>query len=46
MGILAKSIVRHLKNNEFISRTALLSKASAGTVKKVKKMIKEGSILF
>ena len=41
-----KSIVKHLKNNESINRTALLSKTSAGTVKKVKKMIKEGLISF
>ena len=32
-------IIKNLKNNESIRRTALLSKTSAGTVQKVKKML-------
>ena len=39
-----QSILRHLRNNESVRRTALLSKTSEGTVKKVKKKIKEGEI--
>ena len=39
-----QSILRHLRNNESVRRTALLSKTSEGTVKKVKRMIKEGKI--
>jgi len=39
-----QSILRHLRNNESVIRTALLSKTSEGTVKKVKRMIKEGKI--
>ena len=39
-----QSILKYLKQKESINRTALLSKTSAGTVKKVKKMIKDGLI--
>ena len=39
-----QAIMKHLKNKESINRTALLSKTSAGTVKKIKKMIKDGLI--
>ena len=39
-----KDILRCLKQKESINRTALLSKTSAGTVKKVKKYIKDGLI--
>ena len=39
-----KAILRYLKMNESISRTAKLSQTSEGSVKKVKKMIKEGVI--
>ena len=39
-----KAIVRYLKQKESISRTAKLSETSAGTVKKVKNMIKDGLI--
>ena len=39
-----QSILKNIKNKESIKRTALLSKSSEGTVKKVKKMIKEGLI--
>lgn len=39
-----KSILKYLRQKESINRTALLSKTSSGTVKKVKKMIKEGVI--
>ncbi len=39
-----QSVLRHLKNGESVRRTALLSKTSEGTVKKVKKKIKEGEI--
>ena len=35
------SIVKYLKQGESISRCALLSKTSQGTVKKVKRMLKE-----
>ena len=39
-----KSILKYLKMNESISRTAKLSQTSEGSVKKVKRMIKEGMI--
>lgn len=39
-----KAILRHLKMNESISRTAKLSQTSEGSVKKVKRLIKEGLI--
>lgn len=39
-----QNILKNIKNKESIKRTALLSKSSEGTVKKVKKMIKEGLI--
>ena len=39
-----KSILKYLKMNESISRTAKLSQTSEGSVKKVKKMIKDGLI--
>ena len=39
-----QSILRHLRNNESVRRTALLSKTSEGTVKKVKRKIKDGEI--
>jgi DNA invertase Pin-like site-specific DNA recombinase len=39
-----KKILKYLKQKESINRTALLSGTSAGTVKKIKKMIKEGEI--
>lgn len=39
-----QAILKHLRNKESINRTALLSKTSAGTVKKVKKLIKDGLI--
>ena len=39
-----QSILKNIKNKESIKRTALLSKSSEGTVKKVKKMIKDGLI--
>ena len=39
--ISTKSILKYLKQGESISRTALLSKTSTGTVKKVKRMLKE-----
>jgi DNA invertase Pin-like site-specific DNA recombinase len=39
-----QSILKHLRRNESVRRTALLSKTSEGTVKKVKRMIKEGKI--
>jgi len=35
-----QSILRHLRNNESVRRTALLSKTSEGTVKKVKNKIR------
>ena len=38
------SIVKYLKMGESISRCALLSKTSEGTVKKVKKMFRDGVI--
>lgn len=39
-----QEVIKHLKQNESISRTARLSKVSEGTVKKVKRFIKEGKI--
>ena len=39
-----QAILKHLKQKESISRTALLSKTSEGTVKKVKKLIRDGHI--
>jgi DNA invertase Pin-like site-specific DNA recombinase len=39
-----KAILKYLKMNESISRTAKLSSTSTGSVKKVKKMIKDGLI--
>lgn len=39
-----QAILKHLRNKESINRTSLLSKTSAGTVKKVKRMIKDGLI--
>ena len=39
-----KAILKFLKMNESISRTAKLSQTSEGSVKKVKRMIKEGLI--
>lgn len=39
-----QAILKHLRNKESINRTALLSKTSAGTVKKTKRMIKDGLI--
>lgn len=41
-----QSILRHLRNNESVRRTALLSKTSEGTVKKVKRKIKDGEIIL
>jgi DNA invertase Pin-like site-specific DNA recombinase len=41
-----QSILKHLRNGESIGRTALLSKSSTGKVKKVKKLIKDGSIIL
>ena len=39
-----QAILKYLKQNESTKRTALLSKTSEGTVKKVKKLIREGQI--
>ena len=39
-----QAILRHLRNNESVRRTALLSKTSEGTVKKVKTMLRDGEI--
>jgi DNA invertase Pin-like site-specific DNA recombinase len=39
-----QAILKHLKQKESIKRTALLSKTSEGTVKKVKKLIRDGHI--
>ena len=39
-----QSILKYLKEKESINRTALLSGASQGTVKKVKKLIRDGVI--
>jgi DNA invertase Pin-like site-specific DNA recombinase len=41
-----QAILKHLKQKESIKRTALLSKTSEGTVKKVKKLIRDGQISF
>ena len=39
-----KAILRYLKMNESIARTAKLSQTSEGSVKKVRRLIKEGLI--
>ena len=39
-----QDILKYLKQNESINRTALLSQTSAGKVKKVKRLIKDGLI--
>ena len=39
-----QSILKYLRENESVRRTALLSKTSEGTVKKVKKMLSDGLI--
>jgi len=39
-----QAILKYLKQNESTKRTALLSKTSEGTVKKVKKLIRDGQI--
>ena len=39
-----QSILKYLRENESVRRTALLSKTSEGTVKKVKKMLSDGVI--
>lgn len=39
-----QAILKHLKQKESIKRTALLSKTSEGTVKKVKKLIRDSQI--
>ena len=39
-----QSILKHLRDNESVRRTALLSKTSEGTVKKVKRLIRDGDI--
>lgn len=41
-----QSILKYLRNNESVRRTALLSKTSEGTVKKVKKMLRNDVILL
>ena len=41
-----QAILKYLKQKESIKRTALLSKTSEGTVKKVKKLIRDGQISF
>ena len=41
-----QSILKHLRNGESIERTALLSKSSTDKVKKVKKLIRDGSIIL
>jgi DNA invertase Pin-like site-specific DNA recombinase len=41
-----QSIIKYLKQKESVRRTARLSKTSEGTVKKVKRMIKEGDIVL
>jgi DNA invertase Pin-like site-specific DNA recombinase len=41
-----QSILKYLRNNESVRRTALLSKTSEGTVKKVKKYLNDGVILL
>ena len=39
-----QAILKHLRGKESVRRTALLSKTSEGTVKKVKKMLSDGII--
>jgi hypothetical protein len=39
-----QDILKYLKQNESINRTALLSQTSTGKVKKVKRLIKDGLI--
>ena len=39
-----QSVLKYLRENESVRRTALLSKTSEGTVKKVKKMLSDGII--
>ena len=41
-----QSILKYLRNDESVRRTALLSKTSEGTVKKVKKYLSDGIILL
>ena len=41
-----QAILRYLRQGESISRTAKLSSTSTGSVKKVKRMIKEGEIVL
>jgi DNA invertase Pin-like site-specific DNA recombinase len=41
-----QSILKYLRNDESVRRTALLSKTSEGTVKKVKKYLSDGVILL
>lgn len=41
-----QAILKYLKQGESISRTAKLSSTSTGSVKKVKRMIKEGEIVL
>tara|TARA_R110000737_G_C14529397_1_gene476910 strand:+ start:504 stop:1103 length:600 start_codon:yes stop_codon:yes gene_type:complete len=41
-----QSILKYLRNDESVRRTALLSKTSEGTVKKVKKYLNDGVILL
>ena len=41
-----QSILKYLRNNESVRRTALLSKTSEGTVKKVKKYLSDGVVLL
>ena len=39
-----QSVLKYLRENESVRRTALLSKTSEGTVKKVKRLIRDGDI--
>jgi hypothetical protein len=39
-----QKILKYLKEKESISRTALISEVPEGTVKKVKKMLRDGLI--
>jgi len=41
-----QAILKYLRNDESVRRTALLSKTSEGTVKKVKKYLSDGVILL
>jgi len=41
-----QAILKHLRGKESVRRTALLSKTSEGTVKKVKKMLSDGLIVL